>query len=353
MAAPPLLFRADGGRALGLGHWVRCRAMADTWPVPVTPWLATTADDADLRIASEVFGEGWTIRPLPAGLTPADEADAIAAIAAEAGTLALVADLASMAVKAAGRLPPLHAALSGRGLSVLSLEDFECGPPSARLTVIPYPTLPGLAPADGPALAVGPDFYIFPKAFRDVIAQPPPRPSRPTVLACIGGSDPLGLSAMAARAFCQLSLDMPEMEATVILGSGAGEALEAEVRRQCGDRIRVERAVADMGRRLASAHLAVTGEGLVKFEAAAVGTPSIIVSQYDHDSAMLRAFLALGASMYLGPAGQVGDRHLAQAVRHLLQDRLDRDRMAAAGRRAFDGHGILRIAQRSREFLPA
>src|SRR3546814_9106366 len=82
---------------------------------------------------------------------------------------------------------------------------------------------------------------------------------------------------------------------------------------------------------------------LTKYELAATGTPSILLS---HDRSLAEYNLScaeLGAAVDLGEIALLSDITIAETVRALLQDAARRARMSSCGRRAVDGRGAFRI----------
>jgi len=85
------------------------------------------------------------------------------------------------------------------------------------------------------------------------------------------------------------------------------------------------------------------GEGLVKCEAAIVGTPSIIITQFDHDSKPLVDFFKIGCSRHLCVADDISKVNVPKAILDILNNYEVRQKMSEAGIDYFDGKGAIRI----------
>jgi hypothetical protein len=100
---------------------------------------------------------------------------------------------------------------------------------------------------------------------------------------------------------------------------------------------------------LARSDVAVVGGGVTLYEACAVGIPVVAVSVVPAQRTAIEAFAAQGAVIDAGalPNLLVVDR-AAAAVNMLLDDRVARHRLSAAGTRLIDGRGAIRFAARLR-----
>ena len=91
------------------------------------------------------------------------------------------------------------------------------------------------------------------------------------------------------------------------------------------------------------ADLAVTADGLTKYETAVTGTPSIIIAQAEQKSKVASEFEKRGSAWHLGHGSRVSERDIARAVAMALQDDSFRREMSKNGRKLVDGRGIERI----------
>jgi spore coat polysaccharide biosynthesis predicted glycosyltransferase SpsG len=89
------------------------------------------------------------------------------------------------------------------------------------------------------------------------------------------------------------------------------------------------------------ADLAITGDGLTKYECALLGTPAITLSRPDSDEAMNERFVAAGTSLHLGCGLDAAE--LASAISALRVDAPCRAQMSRRGTTLFDGRGAERI----------
>jgi spore coat polysaccharide biosynthesis predicted glycosyltransferase SpsG len=155
---------------------------------------------------------------------------------------------------------------------------------------------------------------------------------RSSVLVCFGGSDPFGVTA---RLGPTLATDR-RWETEIVVGSGyAGPGVEAATLR---------RDPPDLPRLLAGCDVAVLGAGTMKFEAACLGRPAILVAAADDQLEIGREFAATGAAVWLGDGRVVGPAALNEAVAALLADEPGRTAMGRRAIEVVDGRGADRVA---------
>ena len=95
-----------------------------------------------------------------------------------------------------------------------------------------------------------------------------------------------------------------------------------------------------------SSDLVIIGDGLIKYEAAVTGTPSIMLSRFDSESAPNMIFEQAGTTRHLGDGGQIPVQILAEEIRKILVDAELRRSMSQNGKALVDGKGLTRIIER-------
>jgi spore coat polysaccharide biosynthesis predicted glycosyltransferase SpsG len=91
------------------------------------------------------------------------------------------------------------------------------------------------------------------------------------------------------------------------------------------------------------ADLAITGDGLTKYETAVTGTPSIMLSRPESEEFLNEEFEKAGSTVHLGDGSQIGINTLARGIEEILQDFELRTAMSQRGRTLVDGKGLERI----------
>lgn len=100
----------------------------------------------------------------------------------------------------------------------------------------------------------------------------------------------------------------------------------------------------EVGRLMAGADMALASSGYVKYELAALGVPSVIVSIVGHQERLARSFVAKSrCAEYAGDIRKTSPKSLACAISRLARDRKRRAAMSWEGRKLVDGGALERI----------
>lgn len=345
----PIVFRADASQILGIGHMMRCLSFAESLPVSVAPFLVMRNSADWGKVTEPLIAKGWGIHPLPADVEDKTDAMETARLTQEIGARLLVTDLCHReTLKDPMRLVRYHRALRAYGAPfVLSIEDSRMIGFTSNVAVIwnsgNKHELTGAA-LDDCRVMVGLRYFIcHPQIAAAGRGKRAIREEASRVLVSIGGSDPKGITAKVARALA--SLPDITVEAKIVLGTAATSELWQKVEKACDSASGLTslKFTDSMATLLQWADIAITGEGLVKYEAAITGTPSLMISQFDHDSQPIREFIQLGCARYLGSGDKLSEADIADAVTELLTDSVGRAALSRAGKTAVDGRGMERI----------
>ncbi|GAA4209462.1 PseG/SpsG family protein [Actinocatenispora rupis] len=314
---------ADAGRVRGLGHVMRCLALAEQLaPRGLDPVFV--ADLADLPWAVARLAER-DLTWVPPGDDPA-------------GTVLGLAPAA--AVLDSYHLPEsVGHRLRAAGVPVLAIVDGDSRPHPADLYLdqnlgatpdaLPGPGLAGLR-------------YALHRA--DVVRHRPAAPrtddaTPPRVLAFFGGTDPFAAAPVLAGALAATGVPY---EATVV---AATPELAARVRAVPGPH-EVIGPSDELPRLVTGADLVVAASGTSAWELACLGAAAALVCVVDNQEVGYARAVATGAVAGLGRLSDLRtDPSTAVPVlRRLLTDPAERQRLRAAAWHLVDGAGAARVA---------
>ncbi|GIM93822.1 PseG/SpsG family protein [Paractinoplanes toevensis] len=320
--------RCDAGPRTGVGHLVRCVALAEE----------LVARDVGVRFLSDLGGVAWaeaqlTQRGLPWHPPPFDPVGLVAAV--ERLELdALVIDSYT--------LPPLHSvAVRKAGRPVLAIVDGAFRGQSADIYV--DQNLDSVITAEGVVGLAGIDYALLRGSVRQLRPLSAPVHSSvrtPKVVAFFGGTDAYRAAPQAAALLAATGVPF---DATII---GANEDLRAELRTVAagpGQRFEIIPPTDDLPKLLAGADLAVSASGTSTWELLCLGLPSALVWVVDNQILGYERTMARGFAAGLGQLGHLGPPAV-ETLRALLTDAGLRTALAARAWAAVDGRGVERVA---------
>lgn len=349
---PCVLLRADGSRALGWGHLVRCFALAlaleETGADPV--FACARVPEALARAIRARFD----LVPLPASGSPAaharrpfaldEEADSSAVVAAgegRGGLDAVVADHYGI-----GRVWETRVRRHTSRLMVL--DDLADRRHAADLLL--DPSIPEdvdryerLLPSECKRL-LGPRFALLRPEFAAMHAAAGVRrqttPGRVVLFA--GGTDPLNATGLVLDAWA--SLDAGERALDVVIGADHGQ--RGDLERRCRSLPGVELHVQSdrMAELLARADLLIGAAGGVSWERCCMGVPALMFAAAENQERNMAQLAARRTGIALGRIGALDARDLAALIARVLSRPRLLQRMGRRGFDLVDGLGATRAA---------
>lgn len=328
LAQPRVLFRVDGGPALGMGHVYRSLAIADALRASSRAEIAFLMSADHTEGLLTVSRHGYPVRVV-AGRGP------------EAG-LEHIRDFAPAIL--INDLPTMEStyltALSHIGATTVNLVDTLADLESTEQFAHVIVSAMNHDRETPEGFYGGPAYAILREQFRG--RQKEVRDQPRMVLLTFGGSDPQGLTLKAARALDGLP---PDVKVLAVAGPAfsyrrAFEALEPTLARRVP--LINEAAIADL---MLEADVVVGSGGMSVYEIAALGTPGIVLGQNLREDQRMREFARHGTIEYLGLGPDVAEETIATAVQALLHDTDRRREMSRKGRELVDGLGAERAAE--------
>ncbi|WP_030440629.1 PseG/SpsG family protein [Actinoplanes subtropicus] len=320
--------RCDAGARTGVGHLVRCVALAEE----------LVARGAGVRFLSDLGGVAWaeaqlSQRGLPGHPPPFDPVGLVAAVE-RLEIDALVIDSYT--------LPPAHSvAVRKTGRRVLAIVDGDFRGQTADIYV--DQNLDARIDVEDAIGLAGLDYALLRSSVRSLRPVTPPvhRPGRtPKVVAFFGGTDAYRAAPQVAALLTRTGVGF---DATVI---AANEELNAElsaIPAGPGQRFEIISPTDDLPKLLAGADLAVSASGTSTWELLCLGLPAALVWVVDNQILGYDRTIARGYAAGLGQLGHLGDDAVS-TLRALLTDASWRTELAAKAWAAVDGRGVERVA---------
>lgn len=312
MTLNTLTIRADAGPHVGLGHVMRCLAVAEAARdagTEVTMVSPTLPENVNARLTQS--GIAW--HPADGGVPKSD---------------ALLVDGYGFTLTDARRWRE-----DARVMAVMD-DNAEMTDWPADLVINPNPhAKPALYHGwCGPRFLFGSAYAPLRREFTQ--ATPiTPRQEANRILVTMGGSDPQRLSPIILEGL--EAVGMP-LEIHAVLGQLAeAPALDSHSRHH----LTIDRDVKDMSLLMTSTDVAISAAGSTLWELAALGVPTVAVIVAKNQ------WLAASAAAEKGMLRLVEPQEAAQEAAALLSDFTARQSLSAAAHRQVDGHGAQRILE--------
>ena len=343
---PPLLIRCDANERIGVGHVMRCVALAQAWQ-DLGGTVTLLGDITAAGLLARLHEEGIVFQPLQAA--PASEADAVE-------TAGLAHLLGSRWVVLDGyHFTQAHEnEMIGRGLKVLTLDDVADRSSFSATVVLNHNAYAEASLYDGKApnseVLAGAHYIMLRREFasrRPAVLEVPERATR--VLVTMGGSDSGNVTATALQALAAFS-QWP-LTVTVLVGAANAHlpALERAVASGIGiHEVELMVNAADVPSVMASSDLAITAAGSTGWELACLGVPMMVVKTADNQRLMERFLRGQGAGIVLDGRDSQGGASWVPAITETLISASTRRSLAEVACRLVDGQGARRVAEHLR-----
>lgn len=334
-----VLLRCDGGPGMGVGHAVRCLALAEE--------AVSRGHAVDLvgRLEGD-FLEGLA-RSAPAGLRvlgPLSGAPADTAPLVEAATGYDVLHVDHYDI-GPDVLPALLAADPTRRPLLSSMADGAYGARPSTLLVDPTVD----AEWQGPPVAAdwhlrGARYVPLRSSVRELRQAAPTTPADLIgVLVVMGGADPAHCAPLVVDALARTGVPM---DVTVVATRATEQGLAERAARWSGGRLLVIPPSPDLPALMARADVVVTAAGTSVWELCALGRPMAAVAVVDNQLTGYEALVRAGAAVGLGrPSDLVPAEAAATRLLPLLQEAACRAEVARAAAGLVDGLGSWRIVR--------
>jgi UDP-2,4-diacetamido-2,4,6-trideoxy-beta-L-altropyranose hydrolase len=328
-----LVIRADASAGIGVGHAMRCLALAQAWKDRGGAVTLASAHLPD-AVARRFSAEGIEIANIPA-LSEADDAKRTAEIARARQAEWVAVDGYHFGAR---HQEEGHDA----GAKVLAIDDHaHAGTYVADLILNQnlHATPALYVGIDSSRVLCGPRFVLLRREFRthtSFARQTPVTASRGIVT--MGGSDVGPLAGVVNAVLGSVA----SLDFTIVAGA-AQHGFEER-----GGRVRIVPSPEDMAALMHDADIAVASAGSTAWELAFMQVPALLVTLAENQRAVAACLDREGAARSLGCASAITADALTDAIQGLAADGETRGVMAHAGRRLIDGAGVDRVLMRMR-----
>jgi UDP-2,4-diacetamido-2,4,6-trideoxy-beta-L-altropyranose hydrolase len=334
-----LIFRTDGSSRIGLGHLMRCLALAQAWQAVGGKALLAVADEESFRAAIQVAP---SFEMVSLGVFPGSPEDL-----AKTVDLSLTRQALRVVVDGYHFDAGYQEGLKNYGLQVLFIDDVgHAGYYSSDWVLNQNiygdaSMYPKVAPHT--RLLLGPRYFLLREEFWDWASRPREIPAQAgKVLVTLGGSDPHNITLQVVSALRRLK--WPGLEVVVVVGAGYKPVQElAASLKDAPFPGRLEQNAGNMAELMHWADVAVTGGGITGYELAFMGVPMLMLILADNQRLNGQFFQSRGVAVNLGDLADWDISKTAASLTALLASSDQRAAMSQRGRNLVDGQGVWRV----------
>jgi UDP-2,4-diacetamido-2,4,6-trideoxy-beta-L-altropyranose hydrolase len=327
-----LLFRVDAGPSIGLGHFVRCVALAQAWREGGGRAVFAMGDTPQ-PISQRLEARGIGLVAAVGRAGGAEDRRATIAEAARHGARTVVLDGYTFGAN-------FQADIVNAKLGCVVIDDNAEAERYAADVVVNGNVFATEALYEGRAprsrLLVGPRYALLRSDFALHGTKGAARAPATRVLVTFGGSDPTGLTLRALEALRRV-----DAEITVLVGATFRD--KDAIARSASERTCVVHDAQNVPELMAWADVALTAAGSTCLEAAFMGLACVAVVVAENQRAVAKRLSELGLVRALDDAIASPVR-LAEELRAVMNDDATRAAVAARGPELVDGHGATRTA---------
>lgn len=317
-----ILFRVDADEKLGLGHLSRCRSLMLALADAASCEFAVVTNNRDV-VREFLPHVGFDIHVVT-DIGRVKHADVV------------IIDVPDIARRKEENF-------QGAADLVVGIDDDGWGLPYQDILIRPnLLDLPLPAEMASDDYWSGRDHIILHPAFKVQAGQLRNKDRKGKELfVCFGGSDPGGLTLRALPLLKQLGQDMT---AQIILGAAFARRQDVIEKTRDDARFVVSHNIFDMAKRIWQADAALISGGTLLYEACALGTPAVVVSQNEPQAVEAGICAAAGAVIDLGDGQRATDDKILGALQRVLDDDGLRQRMSLKGPAVVSPDGAGHIA---------
>ena len=325
---------------------MRCLAFADGLSQHnVTSHFLVKAFES--RVTDLIRAHGFSVDEIAPDNSAEEDAHLTQATALKHHASLIITDLCTRPALANRYELDLYHRLLSSALTVLSMAGGDILDIPSTIVVYPYfrTNFPDRK-ADNTCLQlVGPEYYIFRREFAKAAGTVRIiRARAQRILVTIGGGDEFHLSAKVIAAL--RSLSQPGLNLRIVIGLAFSDSLKRKIISLL-EGFPCEHEILDHNTNLADAmlwaDLAITGDGLTKYETAVTGTPSLMLSRPDSETPINDEFERAGSTRQLGDGTAISIEALTELIAQLMRDHGARQTMSQRGKAMVDGNGLERI----------
>lgn len=340
-----IILRLEASHKKGLGHLMRCINLCSHFPIAPQLHVLLKKEAQQTAILELLKKNNCKFLLLDTDISQEEEIEQVFAYATAHASRLIITDLCHWEIlHQEDYLYQYHQRLKERcqsAIYVFSIEDARLRKFSSDLVLLPNPVSDQVPDYEADAaceVIYGNEYYIANPIFNVYsFDERTIKPIAKNILVVIGGSDPYNITFKLA----QVLKDFKQQTIRLIIGlSRSKEEKELFAALELAhDNIEVLAFTNNIVEQFLWADVAITGEGNIKFEAALTGTPTLLLTQFDHSSAPVAYFISKKTCLYLGRGEDFDEAAIRESIKQLLASLALRKELSQNGIHTFSANG--------------
>lgn len=328
-------FRADGNEMTGMGHVMRCLALADELQKNAARIFFLTRDNE--RTVSKIRDYGFQAVVLRSAVL-AQEVEEVGAFIKNNNINVLITDSYEITEEYLGELKknvPLLVTVDDLNQMVFPSDIVING--NIYANELNYRSEYG-----NTRFLLGPSYVLMRREFSGVPQRIIPEKAE-NVLVTVGGSDGFNITPQILNILDSIE---QKLRITVVVGPNFSNASEVRAAAfQVHHEIFLKENVNNMKELMLECDLAITAGGTTLYELAATGTPAVVILQAENQILGAEKMHENGIIYNLGMGNRGFSESLIDAVTFLINDHTLRKEMSCRGQKLVDGQGCMRCTR--------
>jgi UDP-2,4-diacetamido-2,4,6-trideoxy-beta-L-altropyranose hydrolase len=332
-----MIFRVDVAPESGMGHLMRCLALAQSWAQENGVATFLLSDQLPAVLEQRIRADGFSLRYLPAESSLAADAAATSGLIRELDCAWVVLDGYQFDSEYQQRL-------KRPGCRILVFDDYGHAQQYYADLILNQNITANASLYEHresyTRLLLGTDFAVLRKEFGEWRAWRREIPDRARrLLVTLGGSDPHNVTEKVLQAFEKMDSNL---DVTVVVGASQRLCLE---RTFSGQKIRFVHAPSNMSELMADADIGISAAGSTAWELCFMGLPALVITVAENQRGIAPALANAGAAIDLGWADPLNTASILDPLQALIASASERARLSKNGRTLVDSLGSQRIVQ--------
>lgn len=327
---PELYVRVDASTSMGIGHFMRCFALAEYWRESgrEVTFVGQHPDALSGRLAR------LDITSVPLEAVHPDERDL-------ERTLEIIPSRSIVVLDGYQFDERYKQALADR-YRLLVIDDSDSATPDSNYSLLNQNLDAQSVDVQTAApRLLGPEFALLRSEFRRRAGNLRCHPERVTrILLNMGGGDEHNVTAGILDVL--LDLDLPDVEIRILAGPANPNLDVLRKRAATVESVVLVEDTPDVAAEMEWAELAITGAGTTCWELSVMGLPSILVVMAENQAASALAMHRAGAAIHCGSAEDLDVSALRAIIAKLVASRETREAISKAAAMLVDGDGVVR-----------